>query len=88
MWFFKFSTCTRKLRILEREPINNHLANIGIKGVSKAIKNARHFFVVFIDERNKTELLKLRSQLERRLNNMILSEMKFYDDMELLIGVS
>ena len=45
-------------------------------------------FFVFIDERNKTELLKLRSQLERGLNNMILSEMKFYDDMELLIGVS
>ena len=58
MWFLKFSTYTRKLRILERDPINNYLANVGIKGVSKAIRNARHFFVVFIDERNKTELLK------------------------------
>ena len=58
MWFLKFSTYTRKLRILERDPINNYLANVGIKGVSKAIENARHFFVVFIDERNKTELLK------------------------------
>ena len=48
MWFLKFSTYTRKLRILERDPINNYLANVGIKGVSKAIKNAKHFLLFLL----------------------------------------